>query len=463
MDAASDTRSSISRGSTAVQVASDLNEMSVALLEQEILGRCKNGNPPRSLAQRPVAMDVPLIQKMIEQNSSNATNPEASSTSLATGASFSLTPYINELNIKLMKLVHSPLIKANFPFTYPFYNNPLMQVSPSGSRSATFNAAISSSSAEMAEMKDHFASTGTYAYGLQPSNFYSILPKTDEQVTHLSLLLNQVIEAQDAQGKASIESNAETLDKLNEAAQNGFPLALFWLSLSYKHGWSGLTENPQRSFACLVMAAYLTTLFIYRKNDLSELLIPSTSDLPGHIVPRKRHKSTLSSQSSPLSESVSSFALSMKSYTLPSLENVSSRSRNLIHGTKERILSRETVSLYDPSDLGMFLGEIAHVFEYGIEPPLASRSYSGISNSLPAVYCCLYPDIHEALYFYELAAALGDIEAATQLGDLYCHGFPGVKKNKLRAAIYYRWVEAHGGRKLVNCTWIYKKKWGGTE
>ncbi|KAI9099257.1 hypothetical protein DFS34DRAFT_579516, partial [Phlyctochytrium arcticum] len=63
-----------------------------------------------------------------------------------------------------------------------------------------------------------------------------------------------------------------------------------------------------------------------------------------------------------------------------------------------------------------------------------------------------------ALYYFQLAAQLGDADAQAQVGYLYLQGGNGVKRDKKRAA---RWLReaVKGGKRIVGEQWIWKEKW----
>lgn len=68
-------------------------------------------------------------------------------------------------------------------------------------------------------------------------------------------------------------------------------------------------------------------------------------------------------------------------------------------------------------------------------------------------------DSETAIYYFELAAELGDKDALVALGDMYYHG-QGVKTDKGTAAGYYRLAEKQGGLKdMPSMSWIWKEKY----
>ncbi|CAG8445384.1 10514_t:CDS:2 [Scutellospora calospora] len=64
---------------------------------------------------------------------------------------------------------------------------------------------------------------------------------------------------------------------------------------------------------------------------------------------------------------------------------------------------------------------------------------------------------HTAVYYFEIAANLGDPDAQNELGSCLEHG-EGTKKDIKKAAKYYRMAAAQGAGILGN-SWIYKKKY----
>jgi len=59
--------------------------------------------------------------------------------------------------------------------------------------------------------------------------------------------------------------------------------------------------------------------------------------------------------------------------------------------------------------------------------------------------------------YYETAANLGDADAQNEVAWCYVEGF-GIKKNKKKAAKFYRMAEKQGNKTLGN-SWIYKDKY----
>lgn len=66
-----------------------------------------------------------------------------------------------------------------------------------------------------------------------------------------------------------------------------------------------------------------------------------------------------------------------------------------------------------------------------------------------------------AAYCFSIAARLGDAESQMELATCYLSGI-GCKKDKMQGA---RWLReaSQRGKDLVGESWIWKKKWGGTE
>ncbi|MCJ1337651.1 hypothetical protein MMC09_002934 [Bachmanniomyces sp. S44760] len=60
--------------------------------------------------------------------------------------------------------------------------------------------------------------------------------------------------------------------------------------------------------------------------------------------------------------------------------------------------------------------------------------------------------------YYETAANLGDTDAMNEAAWCYEQGFGGAKKDRFKAAQYYRLAESHGNKTLGN-TWIWKEKY----
>jgi len=70
-------------------------------------------------------------------------------------------------------------------------------------------------------------------------------------------------------------------------------------------------------------------------------------------------------------------------------------------------------------------------------------------------------DPQMAIYYFELAAELGDLDALIALGDMHMNG-QGVKTSKAIAAAYYRLAEDRGAKELPNMQWIWKDKYNDT-
>ncbi|ORX64131.1 HCP-like protein, partial [Basidiobolus meristosporus CBS 931.73] len=62
-----------------------------------------------------------------------------------------------------------------------------------------------------------------------------------------------------------------------------------------------------------------------------------------------------------------------------------------------------------------------------------------------------------AAYYFEIAANLGDPDAQNDLAFCYLHGH-GVKKDRYKAAKYYRMAHAQG-MGVVGNSWIFKEKY----
>ncbi|KAF9935244.1 hypothetical protein BGZ67_003462 [Mortierella alpina] len=68
-------------------------------------------------------------------------------------------------------------------------------------------------------------------------------------------------------------------------------------------------------------------------------------------------------------------------------------------------------------------------------------------------------DKKTAVYYFEIAADLGDPDAQNDLAWCYYHGI-GVKKDMFKSAKYYRLAAAQG-QELIGNSWIWKDKYGG--
>ncbi|KAL1920635.1 uncharacterized protein VTP21DRAFT_1012 [Calcarisporiella thermophila] len=66
-----------------------------------------------------------------------------------------------------------------------------------------------------------------------------------------------------------------------------------------------------------------------------------------------------------------------------------------------------------------------------------------------------------AVYYFEIAANMGDPDAQNDLAHCYEHG-DGIAKDRFKAALYYRLAEKQG-RGLVGNSWIWKPKYDVVE
>lgn len=303
---------------------------------------------------------------------------------------FSLIPYRPELLGKLDRLVKSSSIQSHLPF-YPA-SCPLKLPNP-----------------------DQFhKATGLLQHGLE----------LQEKGQHESANTNVLM-----------------------AAELGVPLAMYWLAVSARYGWSR-NPNIEESFVCFLFAAYLSLL----------ACIQQEKGLHGSNIIDKTHRRTATMMNSSIKDSIMSLAKystvgHKRTLTRDSDQYKRDRDSPISSAGKSGTLPLTTrlksvniepspdfqLSLYDSQELAMILFEIGACYEYGLG---TSRSYI------------------DAAYYYELSAGLGDGDAAHHIGDFYRHG-RGVKRDKWRAAAYYRLAEIRG-ISLVNCTWIHKEKWGGS-
>jgi TPR repeat protein len=347
--------------------------------------------------------------------------------------SFSLVPYRSNLLHKLELLVKSDAIQRYMPF-YDTRSCPLHLPDP----------------------EQFLKATGLLQHGLL----------MQEKGQHESAIVNVLM-----------------------AAELGVPLAMYWLAISSRYGWSR-SPNREESFACFLFAAYLSVLAcIQQENQEQPAHVISIGQMMNDSIKRvimnsakastfgHRRSSTMNkdvepirgrppisdhpstpkievesfnadAQSSPESTSSGQFNSSLRSSTLP----LHRHHRSDTHTTPPRPqkpqkspLSSQLpsknfqLSLFDSQELALILFEIGACYEYGLG---TKKDYS------------------EAAYYYELAAGLGDADAAQQIADCYRHGH-GVPRDKWRAAAYYRLAEQRG-LTLINCTWIHKEKWGGS-
>ena len=65
---------------------------------------------------------------------------------------------------------------------------------------------------------------------------------------------------------------------------------------------------------------------------------------------------------------------------------------------------------------------------------------------------------HTAVYYFEIAANLGDVDAMNELGYCFLNG-EGVKKDKRKAAAWYRRAVKFGAPGSVGNAWIWKEKY----
>lgn len=314
---------------------------------------------------------------------------------------FSLTPYRSDLIKKLDSLVRSDTIQSHMPF-YKSRSCPLSIPGP----------------------EQFLKAVGLLQHGLE----------MQEKGQHETAITNVMM-----------------------AAELGVPLALYWLAISARYGWSQ-GQDPEASFSCFLFAAYLSLLACIHQEQnqkKADVSVPMMNESIKNFIMDTAKSSTFSYHRKPThsrtesrnknTDSLSSASdLAAKSGTLPSHRYHKSEAGTI---SPKRQLPADTpapskdfkLNLFDSHELAMILFEIGACYEYGLG---TERDYA------------------EAAYYYELAAGLGDPDAAQQVADCYLHGH-GVSRDKWRAAAYYRMAEKRGIT-LVNSAWIHKEKWGGS-
>ncbi|KAI8842539.1 hypothetical protein BC829DRAFT_435455 [Chytridium lagenaria] len=206
---------------------------------------------------------------------------------------------------------------------------------------------------------------------------------------------------------------------LEKSAEEKNPLGLYLRALTLRHGW-GVPENKELAFRHLLESA-----------ESSLMTIPEVSE-------RRKQKAEAGGNSkaeSPLPSSASSTISRTRPADLRSLRS---------YATVASLLPEDTSTATALLPLPLF--EIGMCFRQGW----------GVLKSYPA-----------AVYYFGIAARLGDPDAMYELGYSYLNKTPGVGASsddefKMLAAQWLREADKTG-KKVVGESWIWKKKWGGSE
>ncbi|KAJ3218182.1 hypothetical protein HDU67_006444 [Dinochytrium kinnereticum] len=207
---------------------------------------------------------------------------------------------------------------------------------------------------------------------------------------------------------------------LEKSANEGHPLGLYLRALTLRHGW-GVPENKELAFRCLLESA-----------ESSLMTIPEIAD--------RRKLKAESGPSSPFDTSD------------PSAKRSSTKTRP---ADLRSLRSYATVASLLPEDIHTATALLPlPLFEIG----MCFRQGWGVLKSYPA-----------AVYYFGIAARLGDPDAMYELGYCYLNHTPGVTlnasekmSNRQLAAMWLREADKTG-KKVIGESWIWKKKWGGEE
>ncbi|KAJ3094790.1 hypothetical protein HDU97_007604 [Phlyctochytrium planicorne] len=207
---------------------------------------------------------------------------------------------------------------------------------------------------------------------------------------------------------------------LEQSAMERNPLGLYLRGLTLRHGW-GVPEDKEAAFRSLLESA-----------ESCLMTIPEVAE-------RRKKRAESSSASSPFDSPYST--LDKKSKTRPA--------------DLRSLRSYATVASLLPEDIHTATALLPlPLFELG----MCFRQGWGVLKSYPA-----------AVYYFGIAARLGDPDAMYELGYCYLNGTPGTassaadkSNNKVLAAMWLREADKHD-KKVVGESWIWKKKWGGNE
>lgn len=255
-----------------------------------------------------------------------------------------------------------------------------------------------------------------FSYPPCPSDDVSMMGLGDQAMLNIANnSLAKGLQLQENNEKATGARASESLayESILMAAELGLPLALYWLAMSSRYGWneseylrasnkSEKEKSTRQSFACLVLAAYLSAFAAYNYQN-------------GHKEGGKGsepHHAAL----------LASFRLS-------------------------------AILDFDPLELGLILGEIGSCYEYGLG--VYKRNYAA---------CTYYYGLSAGLGDPDSALAAGDVLSHGKAFAKASRGRRGPaerKEDKKWAAMYYRLAEKNG-RCQWGWSWIHKAKWGGS-
>ncbi|KAI9347291.1 hypothetical protein BDR26DRAFT_854979 [Obelidium mucronatum] len=205
------------------------------------------------------------------------------------------------------------------------------------------------------------------------------------------------------------------------------PLALYLLALTRRHGW-GLALDKHKAFLELTLCVEKLILMI---PGLVQIKLQQGEEVAESVLLVQAPSRDASDSNLQMNHRNSSLSL-WKQRRLSRASNGVSSAFSLFSVTSSH---QEVLSLDDAMNmLPLPLFEIAVSLMQGW----------GVPKSIPA-----------AMYFYKVAATLGDVDAMFDLGYLNLK-----LGNKMEAAVWLRDAVA-GGRELTGETWIFKRKWGG--
>ncbi|KNC99666.1 uncharacterized protein SPPG_05047 [Spizellomyces punctatus DAOM BR117] len=296
---------------------------------------------------------------------------------------------------------------------------------------------------------------------------------------------------------------------LSISARQGHAVGMYLFAMALRHGW-GCTQDMPEAVRLFERAAGIVLEALPRlqvegadagtgfdwgsgaEGQIEKNILPSLPEAAEEEFSR-RHSITLPSQSPPLSRAASLDRLpsqssgsssegeyspespltatsppispttpkwkrfSLASLTFPSLRRASTGSPNV--PSPITLQSDDANSPSPPSPLTRQLRDDSNRRR---DQFVVARSF--LPLPLYEVGVCYHQgwgvpkSKSTALYYFQLAAQLGDADAQAEVGYLYLRGGNGVKRDKKRAA---RWLReaVKGGKRIVGEQWIWKEKW----
>ncbi|KAJ3086513.1 hypothetical protein HK102_013008, partial [Quaeritorhiza haematococci] len=239
---------------------------------------------------------------------------------------------------------------------------------------------------------------------------------------------------------------------LRQAAAKSSPIGLYMLGMALRHGW-GCAVDRREAFRTLMRAAECCILSL--RPSSTEAAAPSP--LMDRPAPPQRSLSLTQTNTPPPTAAFDRILASYKHQAYHSLPRPTNTNNTTTHSTS-----------------GSFLPTVI------VEPCISTITLGGGgSGGEPAIALSLLPlpiyelgvcfrhgwgirrSKSEAVYCFEAAALLGDVESQYELGMCYLNGV-GVKVDRMVAAKWLREADK-AGKKVVGESWIRKKKWGGPE